>query len=43
MGYLYYNGVNYNYNFVPIKYYVDQLKELKGQPSVLYLFTDSFG
>ena len=29
VGYLYYNGVNYNYNFVPNKYYVDQLKELK--------------
>ena len=29
VGYLYYNGVNHNYNFVPNKYYVDQLKELK--------------
>ena len=29
VGYLYYNGVNNNYNFVPNKYYVDQLKELK--------------
>ena len=28
-GYLYYNGVNNNYNFVPNKYDVDQLKELK--------------
>ena len=25
VGYLYYNGVNYNYNLVPNKYYVDQL------------------
>lgn len=29
VGYLYYNGTNYNYNFMPNKYYVDQLKELK--------------
>lgn len=29
VGYLYSNGTSHSYNFVPNKYYVDQLKELK--------------